>query len=427
MKIAVVGSGYVGLCSAAGFASLGHDVVCVDMDKDKVDKINRGEPPMYEEGLSELLSETLKNKKICASAGMESIKSADFIFITVGTPSKPDGNLDLGYVQKASEDVGNFLKIRGYCTIVVKSTVLPGTAENSIIPTVERIAGKKAGKDFGVCSNPEFFREGKALEDFFKPDRIIIGQYDDKSGDMLAKLYSSFQCPLKRTDLKTAELIKYASNAFLAMKISFINEIGNICKNLGIDVYEVAEGMGLDRRIGGRFLQAGIGFGGSCFGKDVSALLHKSQELNSRSQILEAVLSVNSKQPTRIVLLLKEKMDIRNKAIALLGLSFKEDTDDVRDAPSIAIISELLKHGCTINCYDPRAAENMRKIFPSLNYGSSALEALNSADACLILTGWKEFNNLSDKDFSVMKGKVIIEGRKILDRNKVSNYEGICW
>ena len=427
MKIAVVGSGYVGLCTSVGFASLGHDVVCVDVDKNKVDSINRGKPPIYEEGMEDLLSKSLKEKRLHASSTLASADETDFVFVTVGTPSKPGGSLDLKYIEKASEVIGNFIKDRDYCVIVVKSTVLPGTTENTVIPIVEKASGKKAGRDFGICMNPEFLREGKALEDFFKPDRIVIGEYDKKSGDTLEELYSNFGCPIKRTGISTAELIKYASNAFLATKITFINEIGNMCKPLGIDVYDVADGIGLDKRIGKHFLQAGIGFGGSCFGKDVGALLHKTEEVGARSNILETILSVNSRQPIRIVSLLREKMDLKNKTVSILGLAFKEDTDDVRDAPSIAIINELLKDGCTLNCYDPRASENMRSIFPGLNYFQSATGTLKSADACLILTGWNEFSELTNNDFSVMNNKIIIEGRKVLNRTKVNGAEGLCW
>lgn len=426
MKIVIVGSGYVGLCTAVGFVSLGNDVVCVDMDKEKVDSINKGRATIYEENLDEMLNEAVRTNKLKAVTDIEETGHVDFIFIAVGTPSNKDGSIDLKYIKGAAEAVAGFIKNKGYSVIVVKSTVLPETTEKVIVPILEK-SGKAAGKDFGLCVNPEFLREGMALEDFLKPDRIVIGEYDKKSGDKLEELYANFKCPIKRTNLKTAELIKYASNAFLAAKISFINEIGNMCKKLDIDTYEVADGMGMDKRISPHFLQAGIGFGGSCFGKDVSALLRKSEDLDSKSQLLDTVLSVNARQPLRIVSLLKEKMDIKNKTIAILGLAFKEGTDDIRDAPSIVIINELLKSGCNLNCYDPKAAENMGKIFPDINYSLSAKDSLKSADACLILTGWDEFKNLSDKDFNVMKNKIIIEGRKILDKNKITDVEGICW
>ncbi|MFA4819940.1 MAG: UDP-glucose/GDP-mannose dehydrogenase family protein [Candidatus Aenigmatarchaeota archaeon] len=427
MKIIIVGSGYVGLCTAVGFANLGHDVVCVDIDEEKVSKINNGEAPIYEDGLEKMLSQALQENKLHATTDIESIKETDFVFIAVGTPSKDSGAIDLKYIESASADIANFIKDKNYCTVVVKSTVLPETTEKIVIPILEK-SGKKAGRDFGVCVNPEFLREGKALEDFFSPDRIVIGELDRKSGDLLEKLYSNFKAPMMRTNLKTAELIKYASNAFLATKITFINEIGNMCKNLGIDVYDVAEGMGMDKRISTHFLQAGIGFGGSCFRKDVEALLAKSKELHSESKILNTVLDINKDQPLKIVNLLKKKLpNLDGKTIAVLGLAFKEGTDDIRDAPSIIIISELLKHNCKINSYDPKASTNMRKLYPDINYCSSVSDALSCSDACLILTGWDEFKRLSDKDFNVMNSKIIIEGRRVLDKSKVSGAEGVCW
>ena len=427
MKITIVGSGYVGLCTASGFASLDHDVTCVDVDKNKVEKINRGQPTIYEDGLDKLLLKAVKSKKLVATDSLDNAGKTDFIFIAVGTPSNADGSINLNYIEKASSDIGRFIKQSGYCVAVVKSTVLPETTEKVVIPAIEKTSGKKAGRDFGVCVNPEFLREGKALDDFFNPDRIVIGQIDKKSGDALRRLYKNFKCPVKVTDMKTAELIKYASNSFLATKISFINEIGNLCKTLGIDVNDVAEGMGLDKRIGKHFLQAGIGFGGSCFGKDVSALLDKTKRQVAKSKILETILEVNEKQPLRIVTLLESKMSLNKKTIALLGLAFKEDTDDIRDAPSIPIIKKLLDSGCKINCYDPKAIENMKNIFPDLNYCKTTKEALNGSDACLILTGWDEFKSLTDKDFKTMKNKIIIEGRKVLDKKKVKNFEGVCW
>lgn len=426
MKITVVGSGYVGLCTAVGFASLGHDIVCVDMDRKKVESINSGHAPIYEKDMDRMLNEALRAGRLKAVTSVEEVGHAEFIFIAVGTPSNKDGSIDLKYVESAAESISNFIKTRSYCTVVVKSTVLPETTENMIIPILEA-SGKKAGKGFGVCTSPEFLREGKAIEDFLNPDRIVIGEFNKKSGDGLEKLYANFKCPIIRTSLKTAEMTKYSSNAFLAAKISFINEIGNMCKKLNIDTYEVAEGMGLDKRIGLHFLQAGVGFGGSCFRKDVEALLSKSKAIGSRADMLDTVLRVNQLQPLRIVELLKEKVDLNGKAVAVLGLAFKEDTDDVRDSPAIPIISELLKEGCSIRCYDPKASKNMGRIFPEINYAKSAAEALTSSDACLILTGWDEFKELTDKDFDVMKNRVIIEGRRVLGKNKVKEFDGVCW
>lgn len=427
MNMAIIGAGYVGLCTAVGFASKGHNVICVDIDKEKVEKINSGIAPIYEQGLDELLAKAVKNGMLKAVQNLSGIGDQDFVFISVGTPQNQDGSINLKYIENAAEDIGRFLQNSAYCVVVVKSTVLPETTDKVIIPILEKTSGKKVSEDFGICVNPEFFREGKALEDFFRPDRIIIGHHDKKSYSKLAELYSDFKAPIISNNTKTAELMKYTSNAFLATKISFINEVGNMCKKLGIDVYEVAEGMGLDKRIGQHFLQAGIGFGGSCFRKDVEALKTKARELGESMNILDSTLKVNEKQPSRIVSLLKEKIDIRNKTIAVLGLAFKEDTDDIRDAPSLQIIEELLMHNCILKCYDPKAMSNVEKIFPQINYSQSLSDALKDADACLVLTGWDEFKKLSDKDFEFMRNKIIIEGRKVLDKNKASDFEGVCW
>ena len=424
MKIAIIGSGYVGLCTAVGFASLGHEVVCIDIDKEKVNKINAGMAPIYEEGLEELLQKSIDKKLIHAVCDTIDVGQLDFIFIAVGTPSK-DGHIDLKYIKEASETARKLIDTRSnFCTVVVKSTVLPEVTKKTIVPILEK-SGKKAGKDFGVCMNPEFLREGRAIQDFFEPDRIVIGEFDKRSGDNLEKLYSNFGSPKIRTNLKTAEIIKYASNAFLATKISFINDIGNLCKKLGIDVYDVAEGMGMDKRIGKHFLQAGIGFGGSCFRKDVEALISKFAETGLDAKMVSAALAVNAGQPLRIVSLLREKMDVNGKTLAILGLAFKDGTNDVRDAPSIAIISELLKYGCILNCYDPKANEDMKKIFPDLKYFDSARDALRGSDACLLLTEWDEFKKLNEEDFNIMRNKLIIEGRRLLGKNNYS--EGVCW
>ena len=275
--------------------------------------------------------------------------------------------------------------------------------------------------------NPEFLREGVALHDFLNPDRIVIGEIDKKSGDILENLYSSFECPLIRTSLKTAEMIKYASNAFLATKITFMNELGNLCKKIGIDVYEVARGMGYDKRISPHFLNAGSGFGGSCFPKDVSALVSLFHTEKEGSKVLDAVLSANSLQKKRVVHMLRAKMDLKGKKVAVLGLAFKEGTEDVRDSVSIDVIKELQESGAHVYAYDPLANASMKKIFPLVGYVDSPKKALENADACLIMTAWPEFSELSDSDFSVMKNKIIIEGRKILDRSIVSSFEGVSW
>ncbi len=422
MKISVIGSGYVGLCTGIGFAIKGHEVTCVDVDRGKVETINRGKVLFFEKSLQENLRKYLRKKTFRARYDLPGEKQ-DAIFICVGTPSDKKGGLDLSYVAEAAKQAGEHLaSLDSYCLVVVKSTVIPGTVEKVVIPALEKYSGKKAG-EFGVCSNPEFLREGTALEDFLNPEYILIGEHDEKSGSVLKKIYAGFKSPVVRTKIRTSEVIKYASNAFLAAKISFINEIGNMCKKLGIDVYDVADVIGRDRRIGRLFLDAGAGFGGSCFSKDLSALINSSDGYEPK--LLKDVLNLNVNQRKRIVEMLKEKMPLEKKKIAVLGLSFKPGTDDIRDAVSVDVIRYLVAEGAEITAYDPKAMENMKKMHPEINYAGGVQEALENADACIILTEWEEFKKLKDKDFSAMKGRVIIEGRKVL--KGVSGAEGICW
>ncbi len=422
MRISVIGAGYAGFCTALGFALKGHEIVCVDIDKKKVESINSGSAPIYEKDVERALRKSLKNKLISASTEID--EKSDFYFIAVQTPDK--NGIDLSHVRNVTENLAYLLKkSSGYKLIVMKSTVMPGTTE-SIIPLLEE-SGKKVGKNFGVTTNPEFLREGSALEDFLKPDRIVIGEHDKKSGDMLENLYKDFNAPIIRTNLRTAEMIKYASNAFLAAKISFINEIGNYCKILGIDTYEVAEGVGYDKRIGVHFLNAGIGFGGSCLPKDANALIKSAKKNNYNLGILESVMKLNEKQPLRIIELLEKKIKIKDKKITILGLSFKADTDDIRNAPSIEIIRSLLDRGANVVAYDPKSMDKMKNMFKNVQYAENVKSALAGSDACLLLTEWSEFKKLTDKDFAFMKNKIIIEGRRILDKNKIRNFEGVCW
>ena len=418
MNISIIGIGYVGLVTGACFAKLGHNVTYVDVIKEKVDLINNKKSPIYEEGLEEILQENV-GKNLSATLDLKkTVLSTDITFICVGTPSKEDGSIDLKYIKESAEQIGKILKEKeGYHLIVVKSTVIPGTTEK-VRDIIEKFSGKK---DFGICMNPEFLREGKAVYDFLNPDRIVIGEYDKKSGDILYELYKDFSSPILRVDLKTAEMIKYASNAFLATKISFINEIGNICKKLGIDVYKVAEAIGLDSRISPKFLNAGCGFGGSCFPKDVKALVAKAKNLKYNPVLLESVLKVNKDQPLKMIELLKNKIEkLENKKIGVLGLAFKPNTDDIRESPAIMIINELIKENSIVYAYDPKAMKNMKKIFPNINYEDDAQKVIDSSEAVLIVTEWEEFKNLDYKE------KIIIDGRKVLERKDI-NYEGICW
>ncbi|MCZ7382076.1 MAG: UDP-glucose/GDP-mannose dehydrogenase family protein [Candidatus Methanoperedens sp.] len=428
MKISVIGTGYVGTVSAACFAELGHDVICVDIDKSKIDRINAGIPPIYEEGLPELLKKHA-GKRLSATSDYEfAILNSDVSFICVGTPSDSEGNIDLGIVRAASASIGDSLrKKKGYHVIVVKSTVVPETTEKIVLSVIEKHSGKHHG-EFGIAMNPEFLREGKAVHDFMHPGKIVVGSMDKKSGDIVAALYNSLKCEVTRTNLRTAEMIKYVNNAFLATKISFSNEVGNICKELDIDTYEVMAAVGKDFRIGQRFLNAGAGFGGSCFPKDVKALIGKAKEIGYEPQLLKSVIAVNEGQPARMVMLLKNKLgSLKEKNIAVLGLAFKNDTDDIRESRSIPVIKELLNEGARVSAYDPMANENMKKLFSGVGYYGSATDALRGADACLIMTEWDEFKSL-DKEFDVMENRIVIDGRHILVKpGKDIEYVGLCW
>ncbi|HOK58247.1 MAG TPA: UDP-glucose/GDP-mannose dehydrogenase family protein [Methanothrix sp.] len=425
MRISVIGGGYVGLVSAVCFAELGHSVDLVEIDRAKCDAINAGHPPIYENGLEELLS-AHAGKNLHAYVEYDHIKYSDIIFICVGTPQGPDGHPDLSNIISSSESIGRALRDTDdtrYHVVVVKSTVPPGTTEKQVIPSVLRQSGKKNDK-IGFAVNPEFLREGMAVWDFMNPDRIVIGCRENRVGDLVEAAYSGIKAPVIRTGIAAAEMIKYASNAFLATKISYANEIGNICKKLGIDVYEVMRAVGRDSRIGPAFLNAGTGFGGSCLPKDVSALIALAEDLGENPVLLKSVMHINKLQPLRLIdLLIKRVGDLDGKKISVLGLSFKENTDDVRESRSVVVIKELISRGARVSAYDPRANQSMKRILPEVDYCSSASESLTDADACLVMTEWPEFAHL-DKEFDLMKSRVIIEGRRILS---CKDREGICW
>lgn len=427
MRISVIGTGYVGTVSGACFAELGHEVICVDLDRSKIDQINAGVAPIYEEGLPELLKKHA-GKGIRATSDYEfAVMNSDVSFICVGTPSDAWGSIDLAIVKAASASLGDAVrKKKGYHVVVVKSTVVPETTEKIVLPIIEKHSGKREG-EFGIAMNPEFLREGKAVHDFMHPDKIVVGSLDKKAGDIVASLYSGLECEVTRTNPRTAEMIKYVNNSFLATKISFANEVGNICKELGIDTYEVMKAVGKDFRIGPHFLNSGAGFGGSCFPKDLKALIGKAQEIGYEPQLLKSVIAVNEIQPLRMIKLLKNKLgDLNGKKITVLGLAFKNDTDDIRESRSIPVIKELLDNGAKVLAYDPMANENMKKLFGSVEYHSSAEDALRGTDACLVMTEWDEFRSL-DKEFKVMKNRIIIDGRHMLTPGKDIEYVGLCW
>jgi len=421
MKIAVIGGGYVGLVTAACFAHLGHEVSVVEVDAGKVRAINAGEPPIYEEGLEELLT-VHAGKTLAAGTGYGPVADADLSFICVGTPPAGDGSADLSYITAACRSIGEALRSgKKTHTVVVKSTVPPGTTENLVVPTVREASGRD---DLGFAMNPEFLREGKAVDDFLHPDRIVIGSADPAARESVAAVYRGIDAPVVRTGTTAAEMIKYASNALLATKISYTNEIGNLCKRLGIDVYEVMQGVGLDKRVSPHFLNAGAGFGGSCFPKDVAALIHLAEKQGEDPVLLQSVMEVNRRQPLRMVGILKERVgDLNGKRIAVLGLAFKDGTDDVRESRAIPVIEALLEGGAAVAAYDPLAVPNMRRVFPQIEYCAGAAEALAGADACLLMTEWPEFSCL-DGEFDLMKSRVVIEGRRVLS---CDGKEGICW
>jgi UDPglucose 6-dehydrogenase len=422
MKISIIGAGYVGLVTAAGLAKAGHNILLIDKDTEKLKLINNKTPPFYERDLEKFLKKFVPNKIKTTTNLLQAVERTDVIFICVGTPSRKNGKMYDNQIKQVSQDIGKALKNKkSKHLIVVKSTVVPETTEKTIIPLIEKYSGKKYPKDFGVCMNPEFLREGQAIKDFLNPDRIVMGVQDAYSMEICRKIYKKFNYKKLFTKIKEAELIKYASNCFLASRISLINEIGNICKLLNADVNIIAKGIGMDKRIGPYFLKSGIGFGGSCFPKDVSALISKGVEKGYYAKILNSVLEVNKEQPLKLIELIEDRLK-NIKDIALLGLTFKAFTDDIRESPSIDIIKSLLTEKINLYVYDPIAMPKVKEIFPNLNYTKSAQEAVDKAQLILILTEWPEFRKLN------FENKPVIDGKNLFEKNKrPKNYEGVCW
>jgi UDPglucose 6-dehydrogenase len=430
-NLSVIGIGYVGLCTAVGFASRGYNVIASTHDAEKAGKINNGIPPFHEPNLRKMLEETIQNGRLkCLINQTEkAVVETDLTFDAVGTPSRTDGSIDLQFIETSTNEIGKALnKKNTYHVVVVKSTVVPGTTKDLVKPILEKESKKKCGSDFGLCMNPEFLRQGSAFEDTLNTDRIVIGEHDKKSGDTLENLYKDFygqnKPPTIRTTLATAELIKYASNSLLATKISFINMIADVCEKIpDADVKTVATAMGLDKRIGPLFLNAGLGYGGSCFPKDVKALIAYSKNLGYNPQLLEAVENVNEAQPLRAVQLCKEQLGpLKGRHIAVLGLAFKPDTDDMREARVIPIINNLIKEGANVTAYDPVAMPVARTIFKTkIRYATSATECLRKADCCIIVTEWDEFKKLKPEDFTEnMRQAILIDGRRIYNAEEFS-------
>ena len=421
MRISIIGTGYVGSVTGVCFADMGHEIYFVDIDQTKLDAINSGKSPIFEPGLDDLL---VKNRKriVTSTDIVKTVNQTDLTMICVGTPQNSDGSSNLRFIIDAAHTIGKALgECEKYHTVIVKSTVLPGTTSNTVQPVLEEESGKEATVDFGIGSNPEFLKEGSAVKDFFHTDRIVIGANDQKTKNTIEDLYKPLHAPIFTTDIRTAEMIKYVSNAFLATKISFANEIGNLCKVNGIDAYEVFRGVGMDSRINPHFFRSGIGFGGSCFPKDIHALISFAESEGIDAKILKAVLETNDVQPGKLVALLKKHLDIRGKKIGILGLSFKPDTDDIRESRAIPIVLSLLQEGSQVIAYDPMAMPAFKKIFPQISFAKSSIEVLES-DALMIITEWKEFLEL---DYS---GKIVVDGRKVKKAERDADiYEGICW
>jgi len=411
MKIGIIGSGYVGLVTGACLAHLGHTVTCVDQDIEKVRTLQNGKLPFYEPGLSEMVLENVAARRLHFTADISRIVNrCEVLFICVNTPSRDNGEADLRFVEKVAKQIATHL--RKYCLVVEKSTVPVETGE-WVQRTIKR--NVQSGVHFDVASNPEFLREGSAIHDFLQPDRIVIGVSSVRAEALLRKLYSPLKAPIIATDIKSAELIKHAANSFLATKISFANSLSRVCDAVGADVEKVALGMGLDPRIGTQFLKAGIGFGGSCFPKDLSAFLHISEQLGVRFDLLANVLAVNETQREYFVQkVLGAMRSLQGKTLGILGLVFKPDTDDMRSAPSVPIIQRLQQEGARIQAYDSQATAKCRSLFKGVNFTENPYDAAKGAHALVVLTEWKEFLNLDWKRLRhAMKSKFFFDGRNM--------------
>ncbi len=431
MNVVMIGTGYVGLVSGACFSEFGANVTCIDVDESKITRLNNGEIPIYEPGLDELVEANVSAGRLHFTTEFAGVvDQADLVFIAVGTPSRRgDGYADLSYVYAAARQIAPYLS--GYTVIVDKSTVPVGTARN-----VERlIREENAEADFDVASNPEFLREGAAIGDFMRPDRVVIGVESERAEALLRELYrpiNLIEAPILATGLESAELIKYASNAFLATKISFINEISMLCENVGADVHAVAKGMGLDGRIGRKFLHAGPGYGGSCFPKDTQALVRIAQEHGTSSRIVEATIEVNAAQKARMIKKIREALggSEAGRTIAVLGLTFKPETDDMRDSPALSILPALLEKGARIRATDPQGIDEARPLLPEgIDYCEDAYETARDADAVVLMTEWNAYRGLDmPRLLETMQGRVFIDLRNVYEPELMTQtgFEYVC-
>lgn len=415
-KICVIGTGYVGLVTGTCFADLGNEVTCLDIDDERISNLKAGLMPIYEPGLEQLVKQNVAAERLVFTTDYKTaLEGAEYAFIAVGTPSGNDGEADLKYVRSAAEAIADH--VEGEILVINKSTVPVGTGD-WVADVINRRRHGKPLK-FSVVSNPEFLREGSAINDFMNPDRVVLGSEDCAAAEKVAFLYQPLRCTIMTTDLRTAEMIKYASNAFLATRISFINEIANICEELCADVREVARGMGLDKRIGPQFLDAGLGWGGSCFPKDVKALEHMAVLHGTQPQLLQAVMEINRNQRRRAVMKLRKTLGTLNeKTIGVLGIAFKPNTDDIREAAAIEIIHLLQNEGAHVRAYDPQAMENAASQLKSVSLCETPYQVAEKADALILATEWNEFKQLDFKKLhALMKQPVILDGRNLWDAN----------
>ncbi len=417
MNISIIGTGYVGLVTGACFAEFGVNVICADKIKEKIELLKKGEVPFYEPGLREIVEKNLKDGRLSFTTDVgRAVRDSLVIFIAVGTPSKDDGSADLTHIDEVAESIGK--NINGYKVVVTKSTVPVGTSDRIKRVIEENMVEKHP---FSMASNPEFLREGSAVDDFMRPDRVVIGANSEEAIAILKDLYRPLyliETPIIITDIKTAELIKYASNAFLATKISFINEVANLCEHIGADVHVVAKAMGLDGRIGPKFLHPGPGFGGSCFPKDTSALASFSRELGYTFELVETVIRVNEKQRWRMVSKVERALggSVKGKKIGVLGLSFKPNTNDIRESPAIFITKTLKEMGASITAYDPAAMDEAKRVIPDIAYAKSAYEVAEGADCVVLITEWNQFRNLDlERLRSLMKEPVFVDLRNVYE------------
>tara|TARA_B110000438_G_scaffold117221_1_gene114576 strand:+ start:58 stop:1362 length:1305 start_codon:yes stop_codon:yes gene_type:complete len=430
MKLVIVGTGYVGLISGLCFAEFGFQTVCVDKDIDRINSLKKGECPFYEPGLENLLNKHLKDTKLLSlsSSLSEAMTNANIVFITVGTPTKRlEDEADLTAVYNVADEIAN--NIKNYCIIVTKSTVPVGTTSE-----IKNIIAKKVNNEkFDTVSNPEFLREGSAIGDFMRPDRVVIGSDSDKAEKLMRELYRPLyllETPIVSTSIESAEIIKYASNSFLATKIAYINQIADLCEAVGGNVQDVAKAMGFDKRIGSKFLHAGPGFGGSCFPKDVKAFISTAKKFNVDLSIIDSVNVSNKKRPQEITYKIFKHFnnDIKGKIFSILGLSFKPDTDDVRDSTSIIIAEILYKKGAIIKAYDPKAMENAKVVLPNIHYSDSVMESCIGADSIIIATEWNEFRALNFKKLKEqMNNHIIFDLRNIYNKDELTNLEFVYY